>query len=126
MEDDVQRTIEKIDERIRELEATKKVLMQTFGVKSAGVIRRRLVCPGPPPLSPLSSPTRKKAIEELLRQRGPMRKVDILEQTGFPEGTVSYVLNDAEFQNIEGKWSLVEGELKEEPLLKRKSQDPPF
>jgi hypothetical protein len=118
MEEDVERTIERINERIKELEDTKRVLMQTFGIKTSGVVRRRFAMTHPIIPSPPSPPSgRKGAIQELLRQRGPMSKTDILEQTGFPEGTVSYVLNDKEiFQNIDGKWSLCEGGAKDDVM----------
>lgn len=123
MEEDVQRTIERIDERIKELEDTKRVLMQTFGPR-----RRATVASDIPTPPTLPKTRRKEEIKELLRLKGPMAKADILkERPDIPEGTVSYVLNDdTMFQIVDGKWSLKEGGLKNDVTIERESQDPPF
>lgn len=123
MEEDVERTIERINERIKELEDTKRVLMQTFGIK-----RRATVASSIPSMPTTPKTTRKEEVKELLRAKGPMSKADILkERPDIPEGTVSYVLNDGEtFQNVDGKWSLKEGETRDDVSKESKSQEAPF
>jgi hypothetical protein len=128
MEEDVERTIERINERIKELEDTKKVLMQTFGIKPPSALKRRERFFSDIPTPPARRINRRDEIKELLIARGPMAKADILkERPDIPEGTVSYVLNDSEtFRNVDGKWNLIEGEIKDEVSKESKSQEAPF
>jgi len=122
MDDDIQRAIERIDEKIRELQEAKQTLVQTFGAT-----RRRVSLLPPPQMPDSIRATRKEAIKKALLMAGPQSKAEIIKATGFPEGTVSYVLNDKDvFKNLDGKWHLVEGGKQDGIEDENKSQDPPF
>jgi hypothetical protein len=79
----------------------------------------------PPPLPPISGifPTKRKdAVVQLLKEHGPLTRREIIQKTGFPEGTLSFVLNDKKkFYSKDDKWHLVEkrekGELKSEDRI---------
>ncbi len=68
----------------------------------------------PPPLPPISGffPTKRKDVAvQLLKEHGPLTRREIIQKTGFPEGTISFVLNDKKrFYSKDDKWYLVEEE----------------
>ena len=69
--------------------------------------------------------TRKEEVKELPRAKGPMSKS--IKEGRTTGRTVSYVLNDGEtFQNVDGKWSLKEGETRDDVSKESKSQEAPF
>jgi hypothetical protein len=73
------------------------------GHKAAGAKRRAKPKPG------ANGPkkTRLEGIRELLRKNGPMHRKEIREKTGFPEGTIAFLLKEKNFKHeSDGRWSL--------------------
>jgi len=107
MEDiEIKKIILRIDQKIKSLETAKQVLIQEF----AG--ERAIVSPS------FKAETRKGAVVKLIQEHGPLLRKEIIEMTGFPLGTLAYVLNDKNlFCNKDGKWDLVSRESKEKKQL---------
>ncbi|MDO9289033.1 MAG: hypothetical protein Q7T83_09600 [Thermodesulfovibrionales bacterium] len=100
---EIEKTIKMIDQKIKSLENTKKVLIEEFG--------------GSQQLLPLreakgvkeKEEKRKDRIIRLLRDEGSLSSKEIISKTGFPRGTVNFVLNDKKtFYLADNKWHLVE------------------
>lgn len=93
---DIDRLIKLVDKEIEELSSTKRALIEMFNVPVLEKTRKR-------------KGRRKPAIIKLLKERGPLTRGEIIKYTGFPEGTVAYILNDKSvFVSKNGKWYLVE------------------
>ena len=98
---EIEKTIKMIDQKIRALENTKRVLIEEFG--------------GGQPMLPLreakgvKEETRKDKMIRLLKDEGSLSKKEIVTKTGFPTGTIGFVLNDKKiFYHADNKWHLVE------------------
>jgi hypothetical protein len=51
--------------------------------------------------------TRLTVLRDLLRTNGPMHRNEIREKSGFPEGTVAYLLNEKNFKHeSDGRWAV--------------------
>jgi len=113
MNQDIEKAIRLIDDKIKELEHARQTLIDLFGgsadsqaktvsteSSTSVVIRRAHV--QEPRLS------RKKTIINLLKEKGPLGKKDIQTLTGMPRGSVSFSLNDKDvFYSKDHKWHLV-------------------
>lgn len=120
---DILQAIRIIDEKIASLKEARDRLASAFGVgDDPQSIQRKTVSSI---ISPVSA-TRKSAVAtqtpngsyqpserkiqlaEFLRTNGPMSRVDIVDKSGIPEGTVSYCLNDKRFfeQAQNGDWTI--------------------
>lgn len=52
-------------------------------------------------------PARRMQLIDYLREHGPKKRAEIIEETGMPVGTVAYLLNGEEFtHDSKGRWSL--------------------
>lgn len=99
MDQDISKIIELIEKKIKALTVTRQTLIDEFGNGRTELI---------PSLSGKKELTRKDAIEKLVREQGPMSRKEIVHKTGFPDGTVAFVLNDKKrFVSKDGKWHIV-------------------
>lgn len=109
---EVKKTIAAIDHKIKDLEETKKRLMETFGgflpsAKANG--NRTQVASGPsaqvaPLAVGLSSGDK---LADFLREHGPATRKEIYQLSGVPGGSVSYLLKTARFrQRSDEKWEV--------------------
>lgn len=113
MHADIEKAIELIDEKIKELRQAKHALFNAFGNSQQQPVTaeerptltvtrtfgRMNAAPG----------SRKGEVVKLLKDRGPLTRSEIRDGVSFPEGTISYVLTDATlFANKDGKWYLKE------------------
>lgn len=97
MDQDIRRTLEKIDTRITRLTRLKKLLLAEFEADEA-----RADLPGNS-----ERKTRRSQLIEFLETHGPSTRAQILQGTSFPKGTIAYLLNQDEFQRApDGRWSL--------------------
>lgn len=108
MDSDISKIIELIDKKIKALSITKQTLIDEFGNGKPEVSR-------PFPRATLADIdvhqlSRKDAVAKLIREQGPQSRREIIEKTGFPEGTVAYVLNDKNrfVSTQDDKWDIVE------------------
>jgi len=109
MHQDIERAIEKIDDKIIELQRAKRTLIEAFGKET-----------GQQPS--LIGTTKKQVVIKLVQEQGALRRSEILTKTGFAQGTVSNVLNDKKtFKHKNGKWYLIRR--REEEQSKEKSTD---
>jgi hypothetical protein len=108
MNQEISRIIEMIDRKIRALTQARQTLIDEFGDGKTELLPplRRTT----PSLADVRQQmTRKDAVIKLLRDEGPLSRKEIIDKTGFPEGTIAYVLNDKDvFISMEDKWHLVE------------------
>ena len=89
--------------RLDPLENTKKVLIEEFGggqqplpLREAKGVKEK-------------EETRKERIIRLLKEEGSLSSKEIISKTGFPRGTVNFVLNNKKiFYHADNKWHLVE------------------
>jgi len=105
MDTDIRKTIQRLDQRIKELQVTRQLLVDQFGEPnersapsgSASVI-------GQP-----SNGTRKSEVIQYLKQHGPASRKELLDATHMPDGTIGFVLKDkSTFQRLaDGTWWLV-------------------
>lgn len=105
MQEEINRIIELIDYKIKELTHAKKVLIEQFGIKRNESVKTQFsTSEGGEETKP---PTRRAGIIAAFEKHGPMSKKELIEKTGFPRGTVAFTLNDKEtFEPKEGKWYL--------------------
>jgi len=109
MHPDIEKAINLIDHQITELQRAKRTLIEAFGERTVQVDSKL-------PLSSLllqrtkkTKRTRRQAVVKLLQEEGPFTRSEILQKTGIPLGTVSFILNDkTTFRNKDGKWHLAE------------------
>ena len=103
---EIKKIISAIDQKIKSLENTKRVLIEEFG----GIGDNTQT-----PTSVAQKETRKEVVRKLLEEKGPLPRKEILEITGIPIGTLAYVLNDKKmFYNKDAKWGVVSKEIEEE------------
>lgn len=86
-----------IDERIAALTQIRKKIVEEFGEKKT--IKEKTT---------RNKPSKRKGhVIGLIQTYGPLRRAQIIKETGFPAGTIAYVLNDKSiFYNMDGKWHL--------------------
>jgi hypothetical protein len=108
VDQDITRIIELIDKKIRALTVTKQTLIDEFGNGQSTSLPLPFKTPVRLPKLIRTTPTeatRKDSIEKMLREHGPMTRKEIMDSSGFPQGTVAYVLNDSNrFISKDGKW----------------------
>ena len=102
---DIKRAVEIIDQRINSLQQIRRMLLDEFGMNDRSPDSTLMPTTG----APTGTETRKQAIAKLLKVDGPLSRRDIVARTGFPLGTIAYVLNDKEIfkRRKGGKWSVV-------------------
>jgi hypothetical protein len=106
MHPDIEKAIGLIDRKIAGLQRVKQTLLDEFGEKAVSVDNKTFLSPRK---TKKVKKTRKVAIMKLLHEEGPLARSEILQKTGFPLGTVSFILNDkTTFSNKDGKWQLIE------------------
>ena len=107
MDADILKVIELIDKKIKVLTVTKQTLINEFGNGKAEVVP--FVKVDIDTLRDAVRVTRKDAVKKLIQEQGPQSRREIIEKTGFPDGTVAYVLNDKKrfFSTTNDKWDLV-------------------
>jgi Winged helix-turn-helix DNA-binding len=92
----VEQTIALIDTRISVLQTIKRDLIREFADSS---VAHRYLSKG-----------RRAALIQFLQLNGGTTRREIVEKTGIPVGTVSFLLNDKRiFTRSNGKWNLIEG-----------------
>lgn len=101
-------TLRALDKKIAELEETKRRLLQAFAQDGAQIGRRAQPIREAQP-DPGSSAAR---LVTFLRERGPATRQEILENSGVPRGSISYLLKIGAETNIlrkrqDDKWELV-------------------
>ena len=103
MVSDIVGAIEVIDGRIARLRELRKQLAEEFGIA-----QKTHVSSSPNPLlDKAGEKTRKEELADFLKAHGPKTRMEIINQTGIPAGTVSFCLKDKQFEkNEEGKWHL--------------------
>jgi len=95
---------------MKSLEQVRKMLLDEFGGDESYVGSLSLSLHPHAETSVEAKPeTRKESIVRLLKEKGPLTRREIRERTGFPPGTLAYVLNDKEtFARMRtGKWRLI-------------------
>jgi hypothetical protein len=104
---DIKRALEIIEQRISSLEQIKRMLIDEFGINGS--------TPSIPSIEPpktllekMAEGTRKESVIKLLKTEGPLLRRDIMARTGFPAGTIAFVLNDKDIftQTKDRKWTL--------------------
>jgi len=120
---EVAKTIQALDEKIRDLEDTKRRLIATFAepVSTLEVSKNNgnsTVSPPPRLKSSISSaiaapPDTQSSADKLLsflRMYGPATRKEILESSGVPDGSISYLLrnNPSRYRQREDqKWEVI-------------------
>ena len=107
MVSDIVGAIEIIDGRIATLSELRKQLAEEFGIaqKTHVSVNQKTLC------DKAGEKTRKEQLTEFLKAHGPKTRMEIINQTGIPAGTVSFCLKDKQFaKNGEGKWHLAKNE----------------
>lgn len=115
---EIHKAIEIIDRQIHRLTQARQILIEAFGgtkdestlplpfvessikseVKKLATKRVR------------TAPTRKDMVANLLKERGPLSRKEIMESVDMPHGSISFVLSDKDTFELKGeKWHLVEG-----------------
>lgn len=103
---ELDKMLKRIDQKIKALETAKRVLIEEFGDKSQTSLPLELVA-GP---ATVKEETAKERIVKLLIEEGPLRRKEIRRKTGMPVGTIAFNLNDKNvFYNLDGKWHLRKG-----------------
>lgn len=117
---DIKATVERIDQRISKLNKIKEMLLEEFSIPMETAItggrakatasRRRAVRRSPPRTSGKPR-TRRQVLIDFFRTNGPAPRREIIEKTGMPLGTASYLLNDKKtFTRLDsGKWDIRKG-----------------
>jgi len=120
---EVQKTLNAIDRKIRALEETKARLVETFGDSFSVQTQSNHngnngVTPPPRPIEaavtlPSGSPVMLSSAERLLqfmRNHGPATRKEIIERSGVPDGSISYLLrnNPTRYrQRDDQKWEVI-------------------
>jgi len=105
---EIEKAIQVIEAKIEELQKARKVLIDLFGstVNLAATISAQNQTSRPK--LTLSKPSRRDALIRLFEEQGPLSRSEIFKQSGFPKGTVAYLLNDKDtFVSKNGRWHLV-------------------
>ncbi len=104
---DIAKAIERIDKKIKSLNQAKRILLEEFGGEEIAMSKRTKCSTPSLNFNKPGGKTRKEVLKELIVVNGPLTRREIIEKTGFPKGTLAYVLNDKNlFCNIDGKWHL--------------------
>jgi hypothetical protein len=120
---DISQAIRIIDEKITSLLEARNRLASAFGIEDKPPVQ-------PIPAGRASKPVqtggaaqsngngdhsvhpvgRKEQLAQFIQTHGPLSRIAIVEQSGIPEGTVSYCLNDKRFfqQSTDGDWDITE------------------
>jgi len=112
---EIHKAIEIIDRQIQKLTQARHILVEAFGGRDETTL--------PLPFESLKSdikqmvgkrfrtaPTRKDMVVNLIKERGPLSRKQIIESVDMPMGSISFVLSDKEtFELKDDKWHLVEG-----------------
>lgn len=111
MDRDIQRAIEKLDSRIRELQAARKMLIDQFGDQPLRLEDSQPTYVTNPSSTPRKSGpigTRRLSVIEYLKTNGPAHRRTMIEKIGMPEGTMGFVLKDKStfYQIGDGLWWL--------------------
>lgn len=112
MDSQMSAAVEIIDQRIAKLKQIKVMLLQEFGSGEAVEAPKQPEPDQQPPKQAKTygdRPARKEQVIAAFREHGPMHRREIIENTGIPMGTVSYLMNDKDtFVKMEdGRWGLV-------------------
>ena len=92
-----------IDGRIARLRELRKQLAEEFGIAQ----KAQVSASQKPLFQKAGEKTRKEELVDFLKAHGPKTRVDIVNQTGIPAGTVSFCLRDNRFSKTEdGRWQL--------------------
>jgi hypothetical protein len=122
MDTETLQAIQIIDKKISALQAARNQLAQAFGVEppTAPIAPARGRTVPPPPTGDNSTSAngngsqvpsgRKVELARYLLTNGPALRTAIVENSGLPEGTVSYCLSDKRFfeQNDNGTWKITD------------------
>jgi hypothetical protein len=119
-------TIDWLDGQIAELKAARDLLARFAGLPGAAAGPARGNAPAPPPVpaaGPNGKPRQTAGVERipepavrlkvspadrvaaLLKQRGPMRRIDIQQELGLSEAGVTQAMRDPRFRKPGGKFS---------------------
>ena len=110
---EVRKTIHAIDRKIRDLEDTKQRLLETFGgslpaAKSNG--SRPQTVPSTAETNSTIPMSSKERLDKYLRENGPVTRKEIVEKSGVPDGSISYLLKNGKFrQRDDERWEAVDG-----------------
>jgi hypothetical protein len=123
-DNDVLQAIQIIDDKIASLQAARNQLAQAFGIESKSPKPVPAVIAAPPTWHPPAqygdsasngnghkAPSgRKVELAKFLAGKGATDRATIIAESGLPEGTISYCLNDKRFfeQAADGKWAITE------------------
>jgi hypothetical protein len=123
---EIQAAINAIDRKIAKLQQVKNLLLSEFPSAPESVASVSVGVPdviktehgtitfqgqAPTITTQPQASTRKLQVAEFLLEQGAKRRREIVENTGIPEGTVSYVLNDSDtfaHDSHTGKWRLTD------------------
>lgn len=116
MDQDISKIVELIDKKIKALTVTRQTLIAEFGNGKSEPTPSLFKQVNMEHLEQeVKKVTRKDAVEKLIREYGPMSRKEIVKKSGFPIGTIAFVLNDENrFISKDGKWHVVK-ESQEEP-----------
>lgn len=108
---DIENAIKLIDVKIEELKNAKRTLLEAFGgkpVQKEKASSQSHIPQASKVLKEIEGTTRKDKLIKLLETEGPLSRSVILEKTGFPKGTISFLLNDKNtFFSENGRWHLI-------------------
>ena len=118
---EVQKTINAIDRKIRALEDTKRRLYETFDDPmpprvSPNINGNNRLTPPPKPSDTSITPSSQVAtvlpsadrLFLFLRNNGPATRKEILDKSGVPDGSLSYLLKNGKFRQREDqKWEVI-------------------
>jgi len=120
---EIEKAIELIDSKIDDLKQAKKTLLEAFGEKTITPQKSSSMVRTNPPKPQLKRISRKDAVIKLIKKEGPLSRSQIIEKSGIPEGTVSYLLNDkTTFIGDNGRWNLVEIVHKEKEEIEKENE----
>lgn len=108
MHPDIQKAINLIDRKITGLQRAKQALLDEFEDGNTSTDQNKMSArsvsshhPGKP------KTTQKMRLIKLLQAESPLTRVEIVEKSGIPKGTIASLLNDKEtFEGQDGKWQL--------------------
>ena|SRR3989442_2848488 len=115
---DILQAIQIIDDKIASLQKARDQLANAFGIDGKSHTPHGDTLPrnggsnaAPQRSVPGHEPSgRKVELALFLLAHGPTSRATIIEQSGLPEGTISYCLNDKRFfhQTADGNWAITE------------------
>lgn len=104
---EIRKAIEIIDQKIFALYEARNRLETAFGVPNDETVRG-IFAKSYVRLLRSDENSRKAKLARFLSENGPMTRAEIVTNLGFPEGTISYCLNDKSmFKKLhDGRWGL--------------------